>query len=96
MPRYLIASPHAPDECLRALEEVLARGQEELACYGWGCADGDHAGYAVVEAGSRAAVEATVPPFLRRATRIVALTTLTPAGVGELRQAPSPRRVDPA
>jgi len=34
--------------------------------------------------------------FLRRATRIVALTTLTPAGVGELRQAPSPRRVDPA
>jgi hypothetical protein len=75
--RFLIAAPHTPEECRRALDEVMARGPEELARYDWGCADGDHTGYAVVEAGSKAAVEATIPAFLRSRAKIVELRRYT-------------------
>lgn len=78
MAKYLVESRHTPEDCLRALDEVLARGPNELAGYDWGCADGEHTGYATVEAGSRAAVEATIPEFLRHTTRVVALNTFTP------------------
>lgn len=78
MARYLIESPHTPEECLRALNEVLALGSEELARYDWGCGDGDHTSYAVVQAGSKAAVEATIPAFLRPRARIVELSKYTP------------------
>ncbi len=60
------------------MDEVLARGHEELARYDWGCGDGDHTGYAVVETGSKAAVEATIPAFLRPKARIVELSKYTP------------------
>lgn len=78
MARYLIESRHTPEECLQALDETLARGPQELARYDWGCASGAHVGFAVVEAGSQTAVEATVPPFLRHTTQIVALNKFTP------------------
>ena len=81
MTKYLIAVPHAPDECLRALEAVLARGPEELARYDWSCGDGDHTGYAVVQAGSRDAVAATIPAFLLPTARIVEVCTYTPEQV---------------
>lgn len=81
MARYLIAVPHAPGECLRALDDVLARGPEDLARYEWGCGDGGHTGYALVQAGSKAAVEAEIPAFLRPRARIVELSTYTPEQV---------------
>ena len=77
MAKYLIASPHTPEECLRALEEVLARGHQELAKYEWGCMAGDHTGYAIVEAGSKAAVEGTVPRFLQHKTRVIEVNKFT-------------------
>lgn len=78
MARYLVESRHTPEGCLRALDEVLAQGPDELARYDWGCANGDHTGYATIEAGSRTAVEAAIPEFLRYKAQIVELNKFTP------------------
>lgn len=78
MARYLIQSPHTPEECLQTLDECLAQGPEQLAKYDWGCMDDDHTCYGVIEAGSKATVESLVPSSLRHKARIVELAKFTP------------------
>ena len=78
MARYLIQSPHTPEECLQALDENLAQGPDALARYDWGCMAGDHTGYAIVEAASEAAARSTVPPRVRGKARVVELAKFTP------------------
>ncbi len=58
---YLIVSPHTTEECLSALDDVAAKGKDELAKWDWGCADGDHTGYCIVDASSKEAALAMVP-----------------------------------
>jgi hypothetical protein len=65
MARYLIESPHTSEECLRALDEILARDPGMLAKYDFGCMSGDHTGYVIVEAGSESEARENVPSFLR-------------------------------
>jgi hypothetical protein len=83
MDRYHIESPHTPQECLRALDEILAKGPTALAGYEWGCMDGDHTGYSIVEAKSNAEAAETVPPFLRGKARVVKLNRFTPEQIRE-------------
>lgn len=56
MERYIVESPHTKDECLRALDEILAEGPAVLNKFDWGCQTGDHTGYAVVDADNETAV----------------------------------------
>jgi hypothetical protein len=83
MERYFIASPHTREECLRALDETLAKGAGVLADYEWGCMAGDHTGYAIVEARSEAEVKATIPAFLGGKARVVKLNKFTPEQIRE-------------
>jgi hypothetical protein len=78
MERYFVESPHTPEECLRALDEILAKGPGVLADYEWGCMSGDHTGYAIVEARSESEVKETIPSFLGKKTRVVKLNKFTP------------------
>jgi hypothetical protein len=75
---YLIESPHTKEECLQALDDVLARGPEFLARFDWGCMSGDHTGWAVVEAGSETAARTMVPALVRGKARIVEVGKFTP------------------
>jgi hypothetical protein len=75
---YLIESPHTKEECLQALDDVLARGPEFLAKFEWGCMSGEHTGWAVVEAGSEAAARSIVPVLVRSKARIVEVGKITP------------------
>lgn len=78
MDRFFIESKHTPEECLRALDEILARGPQVLQKYEWGCMEGDHTGYAIVDAGSEAEAQENVPAFLRPKARVVKLNRFTP------------------
>jgi hypothetical protein len=78
MERYFIESPHTPQECLRALDEILEKGPGNLAKYEWGCMAGDHTGYAIVEARSESEVKETIPAFLGGKARVVKLNKFTP------------------
>jgi hypothetical protein len=83
MERYFVESPHTAEECLRALDELLAKGPGILAGYEWGCMAGDHTGYAIVDGRSESEVRDNIPEFLRGKARIVKLNRFTPEQIRE-------------
>ena len=71
MPSFLIISPHSHEECLKTLENVLAAGY--LTHYQWACPSGDHTGYVLLEAASKAEALMSVPSFVRSKAHAVEL-----------------------
>ncbi len=65
MPTYLIKSAHDSKQCIRALDEELAKGPDVLDQFVYGCHDGDHTGYAIVEAASKEDAMSLVPDMLQ-------------------------------
>jgi len=63
MALYLITSKHEPQECLRALDEGLQKGNLDKFVYG--CKGGDHTGYAIVNVKSVSEALSLVPDFLQ-------------------------------
>jgi len=79
MARYMIESPHKPEECLKALDEELAKGKDILDKFEFGCKTGDHTGYALVDANTRDdALNKYVPKFIQEKVRIVEVGKFTP------------------
>jgi len=83
MDKYFVASPHTPEECLRALDETLGKGPGVLASYDWGCMAGDHTGYAIVDARNESEAKGTIPTFLQGKARVVKLNRFTPEQIRE-------------
>ncbi|HTJ84912.1 MAG TPA: hypothetical protein VL400_24510 [Polyangiaceae bacterium] len=83
MSAFLIESPHTKEQCLHALDEVLAEGKEVLARYRFGCAAGDHTGYVMVDAENERAAREIVPVDLRSAARVIPLREFTPAEIAQ-------------
>lgn len=86
MEKYFIESKHTQEECLRALDEILAKGPEALSKVEWGCMAGDHTGYSIVEARSETDALATIPTFLRGKARVVKLNKFTPEQIRKFHQ----------
>ena len=61
MVKYVVESSHTPEECLKALDEILEKGPDILDKFVWGCAQGKHTGWAYIDAGSKEDVVATMP-----------------------------------
>ena len=72
MKRFIVISDHSAEDCVRALKETLAIGY--LTHFDWGCKDGTHTGWAVLEAEEKAQALMSVPTFLRDKARVVRLT----------------------
>ena len=72
MASYLIQSPHTPEECLKALDHVLAMGY--LTHFHWACLAGDHTGYLIFEAANKSEALLVVPSFVRDKARVIELT----------------------
>jgi len=79
MKRFLVETPHKAEDCLRVLDEELAKGPEVLEKFEYGCMAGDHTGYAIVDARTRADAEQIVPSFLLGSAKIVEVGKYTPA-----------------
>jgi hypothetical protein len=79
MARYVIESPHKPEEYLKALDEELARGNDVLDKFEFGCKAGEHTGYALVDANTgNDALNKYVPNFIQEKARIVEVGEFTP------------------
>lgn len=78
MKRYLLESPHTKDECLRELDEIMKEGTEVLNKFYWGCAKGDHTGYALVDADAESQALNIVPNFIRNKAKAIEVAQLTP------------------
>ena len=71
MERYLIESPHSAEDCSKVIEEVELAGY--LHHFEWGCKDGVHSAWAIIEAENRAHARQIVPWMVRDKARIVKL-----------------------
>jgi hypothetical protein len=78
MTRYMIQSPHKPEECLKALDEEVAKGKDVLEKFDFGCKAGDHTAYAIVDAKTRDDALKLVPSFLQNSAKILEVGKITP------------------
>ncbi len=81
MSKYLITSKHEPADCLRALDAELAKGPGVLDKFVYGCKEGDHTGYAIVETKSLSDALGLVPDFLQDSACITKVDRFTPAEI---------------
>jgi hypothetical protein len=77
MATFLIESQHSARMCPWVLRPILNQGAHTLDGYYWGCRDGAHMGWQIVEAASKFDVLATIPQVLRSQSRIVQLNRFT-------------------
>ena len=85
MARFLIEVPHGATtaDCVRAVEVFLRTGSHFLTHADWGCQDGDHRAWIILDVGSRDEALNIVPPMFRAQAKIVQLNAFT---TGDLEQ----------
>lgn len=88
MSRFFIEVPHPPDvaACNRAIEVFLRTGSHFLTHADWGCKDGDHKAWFIVEVDSKEEARNIVPPDYRGAAKIVRLTRFKPEDFDGMRK----------
>jgi len=79
MPRYMIELPHQDEfhTCSRALAAIEQGGSHFVTHAEWGCEQGVHVGWLVVELASMAEALQLVPPSLRTLARVIELHRIT-------------------
>ena len=82
MDRYLVVSPHTVEDCAKAIRVIEAAGS--FTRWDWGCKDGEHCGWVVVEADNRDQAMLAVPSIERHKARAVKLTRFTPEEVKKM------------
>jgi hypothetical protein len=81
MDRYLIETPHTDQDCLNLLQLLHASGY--LVHFDWGCRNGVHCGWAIIEATNEKEARLAVPPLVRGQARVVRLNKFDPATVAQ-------------
>jgi hypothetical protein len=86
--RFLVEVPHEPDvaACTRAVEAVLNAGSHFVTHADWGCKDGEHKAWIVVEVDSRDEARGIVPPAFRSHAKVVQLNAFTLAEIEDIRR----------
>ncbi len=72
----MIETPHTAEDCHMLIDQIYAMGY--LYNFEWGCPDGVHCGWAIIEAESAAQARLAVPSLLRNKARVVRLCKFTP------------------
>ncbi|MGD8812882.1 MAG: hypothetical protein PVI78_00245 [Anaerolineales bacterium] len=88
MTRYLIEVPHDDrrDACERAIKVFLETGSHYMTHADWGCRDGEHKAWIVVELESKDEARAILPPLFRDEAKIVALNKFTMADLERIKE----------
>ena len=77
--RFLIEVPHDKTTvgCARVVDVFLRTGSHFLSTADWGCKDGVHKAWMVVEVDSKEEARGIVPPAFRAQATVVQLNTFT-------------------
>ena len=83
VPRFLVEVTHDAEAlaCARVVDVFLRSGSHFLARADWGCKDGDHKAWMIVEADTREDARNIVPSDFRPRTRVIALHLFTLAEI---------------
>jgi hypothetical protein len=86
MARFLIEVPHEEEffACAKAVRILLSTGSHFLTHADWGCYDGEHKGWVIVDVDSKAEARSILPPEVRSAAKIVQLNKFTLEEIDEL------------
>ena len=86
MARFLIELPHSADgqACARFVKLTLTSGSHFLTHADWGCKDGVHSAWIIVDLDSKEEARSILPPPFRPQARIVALNHFTIAEINPL------------
>jgi hypothetical protein len=79
MARFFIEVPHEaePGACIRAVKAFLNTGSHFLANADWGCYDGDHRAWIILELENKREALSVVPPGFKENAKIVQLNKFT-------------------
>ncbi len=79
MPRFLIEVPHEPEvvACAKVVQVFLSSGSHFLTHADWGCLDGDHRAWIIVDVATRDEARAVLPPAFRSQAKIVGLNSFS-------------------
>ena len=77
--RFLIEVPHEGTAvaCARVVDVFLKSGSHFMSQADWGCKDGQHKAWMVVDAASKDEARRILPPAFRANAKIVQLNTFT-------------------
>jgi len=86
MARFLIEVPHRDDkvECARAIQVFLQTGSHFLVNADWGCLDGEHKAWIILEGDSKKDALSVLPLAVRPQAKIVELAKFSMADVDEV------------
>ncbi len=86
MPRFLVEVPHAAtkEACDQAIKSFLETGSHFFTNADWGCEDGEHKAWFILEIEDRESVMQILPPDARRSAKIVGLRKFTGKDLPEL------------
>lgn len=76
MTKFLVEVSHSPEkiECLRTIQIFLSSGSHFLTHADWGCLDGEHKAWFLMEVDRKEEALRVVPPFYRKDTKITKLS----------------------
>jgi hypothetical protein len=79
MGKYLIEVPHEASEssCVNAVQVFMQTGSHFLAKADWGCHDGEHKAWLLVEVDNKDQASQIIPPVFRSQAKIIKLHTFT-------------------
>ena len=88
MGKFLIEVPHDGTKrgCARAIEIFYTTGSHFLTHAEWGCNDGEHKAWLIIDVGSKAEARNIVPPDYREKTKITALNTFSREDVAAIKK----------
>ena len=73
MARYLVELPHTKEDCLQALDSVVAFSNSLMDRIDWGCGGDVHTGWLLIEAQDANAAKMMVPTNIRDTAKAVPL-----------------------
>ena len=79
MEKFLIEVPHEGDQasCARTVQDFLASGSHFVTNAEWGCKDGDHKAWLIIEIESREAALRILPASYKAKAKITKINKFT-------------------
>jgi hypothetical protein len=86
MARFFIEVPHEAEKvaCARAVEIFLKTGSHFLTNADWGCLDGDHKAWIIVDVENREEARYILPPAYRSQAKVVSLNRFSLKEIDEI------------
>jgi hypothetical protein len=86
MAKFLIEVPHEaePSACAKAVKVFLDTGSHFLTNAEWGCRDGEHKAWLMLDLASKEEARSILPPGFRSRARVVQLNRFSMAEIDQM------------